>query len=118
MSKYIMKPISDTTWSIWLSRQKVGFVRRIPNGINGGKFIARINDHEPIIRDDKSEAFHEAVAVENRIALVGRNDAKAAKEALDKRNQSVRSEADRLNRELNDAGLPSLFKVRTRRFSI
>lgn len=93
---YILKPLTNTSYTIQLGRDKVGFVRQTPSGAQAGSWIVSLRGDLQTGFASAKEAFTAAVRRANRIEICGEDNAEKARAALAQQNAEVRREAAQL----------------------
>lgn len=99
MSNYYLKTQATDMYQITLSRAVVGFVRKVRQGENEGKFVGKIGDvvkYEPTAQ----AAFDAAVRACNRIAICGEDNEEKAREVIAERNAETRARVEQMNAEI------------------
>lgn len=130
MSRARLQQISATVFAITSGREKIGQVVRKHDGSGFYGRMQAGRGHVESTLGDATAVFHDLVTKANRIALCGRDDAQAAREALEKRNAEVlkaqaAAAADPIMRDIaavaQSLGIPFRLRaprVRSRRISI
>lgn len=112
---FYCKKVTNDIAHIQRGRDKIGSIMRSKQQV--GMFVATV-DGEKIYGISISEAFEKMVARLNRISICGVDDAEIARDTVKKQNEEVAKRANELNKELNDLGLPSIYRVKRNKVRI
>ena len=106
MTTYRMRKMSETTFDITSGGAKVGFVKRLCDGPNTGKFAGRIgkNGHL-VILELAREVLAELAAIKTRINFCGENDREKALTALRAHNAKIDAFAAEHGRRVRRTGI-------------